>query len=313
MATSACGAADALREGLQSSGSLHSVSCLSFQEISFTILTFVCYDASTFCLSLPKLRRVGKAKGGGAQSVSQPLVSDQQPMGMPKEGGNKPNDLGLRDFKVLPEHKGVGPRVQKLQEPKPQPSDPGLAAHRRLLKEPRGSAVFENSLRVPRPLSRKPSEQRGEAEPFQPTPAKQEAAERLGKPPPEGAGGETGLSEELQQREEDYVTRVNARLANSSFTEEEKQGHKERLIDILGPQNAQVARLKDLSWVREHMQRAGFEDPVEWLISEGNLIMAPPSFGRFRRPLAWFRNKRDQLYRDKVKEVVRYWREQGLL
>jgi G3E family GTPase len=155
-------------------------------------------------------------------------------------------------------------------------------------------------------LSRKP-------QPFQPNPAEQRAAERLGKPPPAGAGGETGLSEELQQREEDYVARANARLANSSFTEEEKQGHKERLIDILDAQNAQVARLKDLSWVREDMQRAGFNDPVEWLISEGDVIPAPPAFGRFRRPLAWFRNERDQLYRDKVKEVVRYWREQGFL
>jgi G3E family GTPase len=122
--------------------------------------------------------------------------------------------------------------------------------------------------------------------PFQTTPAEQEAAERLGKPSPEGSGEETGLSEELQQREKDYVARVNARLANSSFIEEEKQGHKERLIDILDTQNAQVARLKDLSWVREDMQRAGFDDPVEWLISEGDVIPAPPAFGRFRRPLA---------------------------
>jgi hypothetical protein len=68
---------------------------------------------------------------------------------------------------------------------------------------------------------------------------------------------------------------VNARLANSSFTEEEKQGHTERLIDILDRQNAHVRWLKDLSRVREDMQRAGFDDPVEWLISEGNVIPTP--------------------------------------
>lgn len=61
------------------------------------------------------------------------------------------------------------------------------------------------------------------------------------------------------------------------------------------------------------MQRKGFDDPVEWLICRGNIIPAPEGLGRFRRPLASFRNERDQLYREKVKEVVRFWREQGFL
>jgi hypothetical protein len=70
-------------------------------------------------------------------------------------GGDTPNNRGLSDFKVLPEQKGVGPRVQKPGE---------------------------------RPLPSKPSEQKGEAKPFQPNPAEQQAAERLGKPPPEKQG-----------------------------------------------------------------------------------------------------------------------------
>jgi hypothetical protein len=210
----------------------------------------------------------------------------------------------LSSLKPLPKEREVGSGVKKPEEPKQQPSSPHneLSEYYKREQE-RHSGVFENPIRVPRPLPQNPGEQRGEAAPTQPTPAEQ----------PEGAGGETGLSEELQQREEDYVARVNARLADSSFTEEEKQGHKERLIDILDAQNAQVARLKDLSGLKKDMQHAGFDDPVEWLILEGSVIPAPPAFGRFRRPLAWFRNERDQLYRDKVKEVVRYWREQGFL
>jgi hypothetical protein len=155
-------------------------------------------------------------------------------------------------------------------------------------------------------LSRKP-------QPFQPNPAEQRAAERLGKPPPAGAGGETGLSEELQQREEDYIGRENARLANSSFTDEEKQGHKEELMTLLDIQNTNVMHLKDLSRIREHMQRLGFDDPVEWLICNGDIIPAPPGFHRFSPPRSPWRRELHQLYRDKVKEVVRYWREQGFL
>jgi hypothetical protein len=147
-------------------------------------------------------------------------------------------------------------------------------------------AAFED-LSYPRPLPRKPGEQ--------------------------GENYVPGLSEELQQRESDYVARVNAWLANSTFTEKEKQGHKERLIDILDTQDTQVAMLKDLSWVREDMQRAGFDHPVEWLISQGEVIPAPPGFHRFRPPMSLWRRELHQLYRDKVKEVVHYWREQGFI
>jgi hypothetical protein len=222
-------------------------------------------------------------------------------MATPHEG-EKPQNIVPISLRVAPERSRFH-GVKTPEAMRKQLADEALEAAKELLGDRWGATVFENPIRVPRPLPRNPGEQRGEAAPTQPTPAEQ----------PEGAGGETGLSEELQQREEDYVAGVNARLADSSFTEEEKQGHKERLIDILDAQNAQVARLKDLSRLKKDMQRAGFDDPVEWLILEGSVIPAPPAFGRFRRPLAWFRNERDQLYRDKVKEVVRYWREQGFL
>ncbi len=202
--------------------------------------------------------------------------------------------------------------VKKLEETKQQPSTE-LEAYRQLLKEPRGSAVFENPIRIPRPLPPNPGGQRGGAEPFQPTPAEQKAVERLGKLSPEGEGRETGLSEELQQRENNFVARENARLANSSFTEEERQGHKEELMTLLDIQNTNVMHLKDLSRIREHMQRAGFDHPVEWLIAEGDVVVAPPGFHRFSPPRSLWRRELHQLYRDKVKEVVRYWREQGFL
>jgi hypothetical protein len=102
------------------------------------------------------------------------------------EGGDKPHNQRLSEFKVLPEQKGVGPRVQKPEEPKQQLSDAELAA-KQLLGKHWGATVFEGPFRVPRPFPSMPSEQRGEAKPFQPISAEQQAAERLGKPPPESA------------------------------------------------------------------------------------------------------------------------------
>ena len=109
------------------------------------------------------------------------------------------------------------------------------------------------------------------------------------------------------------MARQDARLARSHFTKEEQHKQKERLLDLLGAENTGVRILKDLSWVHEHMRRSGFADPVEWLISEGNMIPPPPGFGRSRPREALWRKELHQLYRDKVKEVVRYWREKGFL
>jgi hypothetical protein len=100
------------------------------------------------------------------------------------EGGDKPSNPGLSDFKVLPEQKGVGLRVQKLEEPRQQRSQPEGETSRRTNPEPNPPSVRETRRRAQRRIPRDPSEQRGEGEPFQPNPAEQQAAERLGKPPP---------------------------------------------------------------------------------------------------------------------------------
>jgi hypothetical protein len=233
----------------------------------------------------------GKKEGG-----EEPLVNDQNNVSSRSPESGDLNNIEPKTLRVAPEQGGFH-GVKNPEASKQQPTDPNLEAFRQRLGRPRrpivagGEAHIRNQRRWIR----------------------EEAVQRLGKPSPEGLGEETGLSEELQQRESDYVARVNAWLANSSFTEDEKQGHKERLIDILDTQDTQVAMLKDLSWVREDMQRAGFDHPVEWLISQGDVIPAPPGFHRFRPPMSLWRRELHQLYRDKVKEVVRYWREQGFL
>jgi hypothetical protein len=121
------------------------------------------------------LRLAAKAnRKESARSVYQPLVNDQRPMGTrtPEAGGSQgtPHNQDHEHFKALKEQGQFGGGLKK---PEALNSE-----------EPRVSTVFESPLRVQRPLPRTPSEQRGETEPFQPNPAEQQAAERLGKPPP---------------------------------------------------------------------------------------------------------------------------------
>jgi DNA-binding XRE family transcriptional regulator len=106
----------------------------------------------------------------------------------PETGGGTPQNQGLSEFKVLPEQKGVGPHVQKPEEPKQQQNNAEIEVYKQLRGKRWGSTVFENPIRVPRPLPQNPGEHRGETEPFQPNPADQQARERLGKPPPKRRG-----------------------------------------------------------------------------------------------------------------------------
>jgi hypothetical protein len=101
------------------------------------------------------------------------------------ETGN-PFNIDPKTVRVAPEQRQFTSGLKKPEEPKQQPSNPSheLTEYYRREQE-RHSGVLENPIRVQRPLSQNPSEQRGEAAPFQPTPAEQQAAERLGKPPPE--------------------------------------------------------------------------------------------------------------------------------
>jgi hypothetical protein len=59
----------------------------------------------------------------------------------PETGGGTPQNQGFSEFKVLPEQKGVGPRVQKPEVPKQQAPDRNLEAIERMLRKPRRSGV----------------------------------------------------------------------------------------------------------------------------------------------------------------------------
>ena len=119
---------------------------------------------------------------------SEPLVNDQRYMGRPtaETGGGTPQNQGLSEIKVLPEQKGVGPRVQKPEQPKQQPTTPDRTLYERVHGTRRQSGVLENPIEaVPPNFPKNPSEQRGLGELSQPNPAEHQAAERLGKPPPQ--------------------------------------------------------------------------------------------------------------------------------
>jgi hypothetical protein len=112
-------------------------------------------------------------------SVSQPLVNDQRHMGVPIEGGDRPGNQGLSEFKVLRERQGLGPRIQKPDEPKRQPSSLNNELSEYYSREQeRHSGILVNPIRVPRPLPQNPSEQRGEVESSKPTPVEQQTPQR---------------------------------------------------------------------------------------------------------------------------------------
>ena len=94
MAKTAYGATGALSTGLQSSESLHWVSCRFFQEISFTILIFVCYSARTFV----------KEVSGGGEPNPKPLhiLGDEQHISDLQERG------GFRGRGIKPESQQGG-------------------------------------------------------------------------------------------------------------------------------------------------------------------------------------------------------------
>jgi hypothetical protein len=93
-------------------------------------------------------------------------------------GGDKPQNHGLSDFKVLPEKQGVGPLAKKPEEPEQQLSEADLEVYKQLMGNRWGSTVFENPIRVPRPLPQNPGEQRGERESFQPNPGEHQIPQR---------------------------------------------------------------------------------------------------------------------------------------
>jgi hypothetical protein len=119
-------------------------------------------------------------------SVSQPLVNDQSHMGIPIEGGDRPGNQSLSEFKVLRERQGLSPRIQKPDEPKRQPATPDRTLYERIHGGRRRSGVLgghnwnlpENPIRAQQSLPQNPGEQRREVESSKPTPAEQHTPQR---------------------------------------------------------------------------------------------------------------------------------------
>jgi hypothetical protein len=100
-------------------------------------------------------------------------------------GGDTPNNRGLSDINVLPEQRGVGPRVQKPEEPKQQISDPKREAFERFLRRtPMRPAVLEGippswqNVEGNQPTPQKPSEERGQSQQSKSTPEGQQTPQR---------------------------------------------------------------------------------------------------------------------------------------
>jgi hypothetical protein len=96
----------------------------------------------------------------------------------PETGGDTPQNQGLSEFKPLSKGKEVAWGVKKPEAPKQQPSDAERELAKQLLGKHWGATVFEGPFRVPRPLPKKPGEQRGAPEPSKPNPAEQQTPQR---------------------------------------------------------------------------------------------------------------------------------------
>jgi len=101
-------------------------------------------------------------------------------MSTPKEGGASANivPISLRRAPEQGRFHGVKTPEAMRQQAADAAREAGRAAAKELLGERRGATVFENPIRVPRPLPRKPGEQRGETESSHPNLAEQQAPER---------------------------------------------------------------------------------------------------------------------------------------
>jgi hypothetical protein len=109
-------------------------------------------------------------------------------MATPKEGGNPYNivPISLRRAPEQGRYHGVKTPEAMSQQRTDEALEAGRVAAKELLGDRWGATVFKGPFRVPRPTwPKNPGEQSGEQQPFQPNPAEQQAAERLGKPPPQ--------------------------------------------------------------------------------------------------------------------------------
>ena len=254
-------------------------------------------------------------------------------MATPQEG-EKPQNIVPVSLRVAPEQR-LFHGVKTPEAMRQQRADPELEAYRRLLKEPRGSAVFENPIRVPRPLPRNPGEQRGEAEPFQTNPAG-----RLGKPSSEvvaslvnSSAQDQGEPRELpggsyqNQGEQDinlilpsYIRRMDRNdrelisyklVPDREFLEEMGwDNFAELSLDLSSslpkPEDPtyepDYSSRKESQWLSQHLTANEWEKTiVDSLEAQGASHLAP----QFKQDMGE--------YRKAVKSIVEMWRKSGLL
>jgi hypothetical protein len=118
-----------------------------------------------FCLWLANTEACGKGKKEGGE------IGSKNRWSMPKEG-EKPQNIVPITLRVAPEQ-GRFHGVKTPEAMRQQRADEAREAAKQLLGKHWGATVFENPIRVPRPLPKNPGEQRGEAAPAKPTPVEQ--------------------------------------------------------------------------------------------------------------------------------------------
>jgi hypothetical protein len=232
------------------------------------------------------------------------------------EGGN-PFNIDPKTVRVAPEQRQFRRGLKKSEEPQQQSLSPNheLSEHYRQEQE-RHSGVLENPLRVPQPLPQNAGEQRGETQPSQPTPAEQQAAERLGKPPPQS--GEQEI-EALLPAYFDYDDRERVAMRFDPDTEPgdrlpEFHGWDnlaEVLLDFSGflskPEDPTIhpddyeGKLKSYRVAMLLGARGWEKETVKKLEAQGGEDLIP----QFRQDM--------QEYRKAAKGIIAVWRKRGLL
>ena len=227
-------------------------------------------------------------------------------MGTPE---GRPHNIDVYSLNPPLAKREPGWGVKKPEVPTQQPATPshGLTKFYRREKE-RHSGVLENPIRVPRPLPRNPSEQRGEAEPAQPSHAEQQDRERLGKPPPDEGEQEINSMLPSYIRRMDRFDRelISYKLVpDREFLEEMGwDNFAELSLDLSSslPKPEDPTPKRESQRLSEHLTANEWEKTiVDSLEAQGSHHLIP----QFTQDM--------QEYREAVKDIVEMWRQRGLL
>jgi hypothetical protein len=175
-------------------------------------------------------------------------------MSTPKEGGASVNivPVSLRRAPEQGRFHGVKTPEAMRQQAADAAREAGRAAAKELLGKRWGATVYENPIRVPRPLPRNTSEQGREAQPFEPNLKEQQAREQLGKPPPESVREEVQL--EPAPIHQEYPV---------DSLDEFKQLARQALIPPVSPEQLELAKPENAANYAAEMRQ--FDEAVEFL------------------------------------------------